>query len=116
MSTSAKNPNRMPTTYAAPFGGPFYWADEQTGELKGAVVAYYSHLVDSTGITEDQTDLVAQYLRYYIAAPCWEKNPHATEHTKKVLDELREKAADLKTVGDISCWLTRAADLGLDPL
>jgi hypothetical protein len=124
MSISAKaRNNQMPTTYAPPLGGPLNWADEQTGELKGAVIAYYSTIApyfsdqgEHRPITEDQIDLVGQYLRYYIDAPIWERNPHATEHTKKVLEQLRETAKDLKTVKDISHWLARAADLGLDPL
>jgi hypothetical protein len=81
----------IPVIYLFPYGTPLYWGNEQSGQLPAAVVAF---LAESTGdgtCSEEQRRLVIEYLKYYIAAPCWE-GPG--------VQSLRERAAQANDDGD----------------
>ena len=62
----------IPTFYRQPLGLPLRWLDEQSGILPAAVTSYFEHALDEKKpFTETQLNLVIQYCRYYINAPCW---------------------------------------------
>lgn len=83
-------------------GLPFYWADEST-DLPAAVNAFLAGQA-----TPAQLARVVQYLDYYIQAPVWRGDD--------ALDDLRRRAPGLTTADEISAWIHRCLEIGLDPL
>lgn len=102
-----KTVSRMPNVYHPLWGTPFYWGDEQSGELVVAIVAYLNHMLTQAPFSGEQCVLVADYLRYYIDAPCWQ-GPD--------LPQLRQQARTLDSAQTIAAWIERCLDSGLDPL
>ncbi len=101
----------MPAAYKPPLGLPFFWKDEISGTLISAVNAYLDNRIKGTAITDEQLGLVRDYLCHWINAPCWENPEFQTE-----LADLRISARDLATAKEISEWIFKALDIGLDPL
>lgn len=97
--------------YRPPLGLPLRWQDEQSGLLPAAVMAYYyhgAHPADHKAPTPGQMSLVIEYVRYYMAAPCWEGGDG--------LERLRAQAAELKTAPDLDHWIGECMEYGIDPL
>jgi hypothetical protein len=97
----------IPQIYLPPTGGPLYWRNEQSGVLPAAVTAFIHKQADV-----DQLKLVAQYIEYYIHAPCWNQaeNGFADE-----LANLRESSKTLLNEHDIFVWIFKALEIGIDP-
>lgn len=115
----------MPNFYAPPFGTPLYWRDEQSGELRLAVTRYFDHCLgpapDATAadleippLTARELNLLAEYCRYFINAPCWQNNLADNEAMLGELRVLIEKSKTLASVESIRRWNEECADLGLD--
>src|ERR1051325_6837163 len=105
---------RMRAVYLPPTGGPLYWRNEESGMLRAAVEAYLSNRVDSNPISPAEVDLVAEYVRHWINAPCWQDG--ADPELRSELQQLRETAKPLRNADDIDAWIHAALDLGIDPL
>ena len=106
---------KIPRFYVPPRGGPLYWRNEQSGVLPDAIWAFINFQADRTNPepTERQLKICRAYLDYYIFAPCWDfpDNAFAEE-----LSALREKVKNLQTPDDISQWIFKCLELGIDPL
>lgn len=107
------NMPQMPSFYIPPLGLPLYWDDEPSGLLSLAVVAYFVQDADKTKPepTAEQLELVINYIRYYIKAPCWE----GAEAFSEELKNLRTQAEGLKTVDDVRKFIHDSMEIGLDP-
>jgi len=120
LTKSEDSASRMPDVYRPPFGLPFYWRDEASGELARAVMAYLDNQTVGGRITEEQITLVREYLAHWANAPCWDHREIATlEQVNDAfpeLGELRRTVSDLKTADQIHDWLMLALDIGMDPL
>ncbi len=103
--------SRMPTFYRNPLGLPLRWQDEQSGQLPGAVLAYFSQTATAT-----QTALVCDYLRYYILAPCWDRPVQDDEEGCLELAHVREQADSLNCTEDINTFIETCLQMGIDPL
>jgi hypothetical protein len=97
----------IPQIYLPPTGGPLYWRNEQSGVLAAAVKAFIQKRAAA-----DQLKLVAQYIEYYIHAPCW--NQAATCFADE-LAHLRESSKSLLNEHDIFVWIFKALEIGIDP-
>lgn len=105
----------IPNVYRPPLGLPLYWRDDQSGVLADAIKAYLDERIEGKQMTAEQFDLVRAFLSYYINAPCWSRN--LTDDEKSVrLMALRADVRNLKKPDDISGWIRRCLDIGLDPL
>ena len=94
--------SRMPTVYLPPYGGPFYWMSEQSGELARAVKAYLAGREHPQDLA-----LVIDYCRYWIDAPAW-RGP--------MIESLRRRIREVRTRQELSAWLKDAVAEGIDPL
>lgn len=103
----------MPDFYRAPLGLPLYWRDEVSGLLKETVEAYLDNRVDGKPITEAEIVLLRDYFAHWINAPCW--SPADSPFLEEIAT-LREEVLELKTAGEISEWIFKAMDIGIDPL
>lgn len=56
--------------------------------------------------------LIQVYLRHWIDAPALDE----TMEDRPALDELRQDVRDIQDQAGIATWLSRAEDLGLEPL
>lgn len=82
---------------------PGYWMHEVSGELRPAIMAYLL----GARMTDKQVATMRAYLRQWINARVW----RGTD-----IDELRQGIDALTSVDAIDAWLTRALDVGIDPL
>lgn len=99
----------MPDFYRPPMGAPLRWQDDVTGKLPRAVFAF---LGGQHTCTPEELALVADYLLYYIKAPCWK-----TEAGPEIFAALR--AATVETLSSreaLDAWLMKALEVGIDPL
>jgi hypothetical protein len=101
----------LATAYRLPFGLPLRWQDEQSGELSRAIEAYLDNRISGETVTDAQITLVRDYIVYYIDAPCWNQEEFVDE-----LRGLRSSARELDSATEISEWIGKAMDIGLDPL
>jgi hypothetical protein len=104
--------NRWNMNYytANPFGlAPFYWANEQ-GALPGAVEAYFDWILEGRSPAAEQVELLCDYARYWINAPCWRD-----DDGELVLAELRERARTLASLESLERWIAEAMSVGIDP-
>jgi hypothetical protein len=108
----------MPKIYVPGPGGsgPLRWQDDVTGELPKAVLAFWNHFIEKTPITAGQTEMVRDYIEYYIDAPCWATGEGEDSGYYEDFMALKERVRSLKTVEEIDAWLKDAYSLGLDPL
>lgn len=104
--------------YLQPIGGPNYWQNEQTGQLRGAVTAYLDNRTRNTPISPADCELVAEYIRHWIHAPMYDVNPYhrIDPQGKKILADLRAEADALTDADSIDRWIHKALDHGIDPL
>ena len=98
---------RMPAFYKFPLGLPFHWRDEVSGQLPAAIDTF----LHRKPLAADQVDLIRDYLKHYINAPCWE-----TETMEEDFAFLRESVDRLMNSSDISGWIMQALEVGCDPL
>ena len=98
---------RIPNIYRPPLGLPLNWRDEASGELPRAVFNFFS----SQQLTAAEISLVAEYCQHYINAPCWD----ATGGFPNELAALRESAATLSSVSEISQWINACLEIAIDP-
>ncbi|RAM49459.1 MAG: hypothetical protein C6Y22_22150 [Hapalosiphonaceae cyanobacterium JJU2] len=106
--------SRIPAIYQQPLGLPLYWRNEESGELPAAIWAYLNFKVDNSKTeppTQDQIDLITDYLIHYINAPCWDK-----EGFEQEFNNLQQRASSLRTPDQIDDWLVDCHEIGLDPL
>lgn len=105
---------QMPNFYVPPLGLPLNWRNETTGALPAAVWAYITHGADrrQPAPTADQLELLIDYIRHYINAPCWD---FPDNYYRDDLVVLRERAKGLKTVDDVQHWIYWALEIALDP-
>lgn len=82
---------------------PGYWMYETSGVLRPAVYAY---LLDDP-LTPEQVAAIRAYLRQWIAAPAW-AGPE--------VQALRAGIDGLQGRREITAWLARAMEAGIDPL
>lgn len=107
--TEKKSP--MPDFYVPPLNTPVHWRNDQSGILPAAVMALHAHGLDATKPFQGkQFALVRDYLRYYIQAPCWQDDEDGD------IARLRASVQGLKTPEDMSKWIMRCLDVGIDPL
>jgi len=102
---------KIPAFY--PQGLPLYWRDEESGQLAKAVNAYLDNRLHGTTVTDEQIELVRDYLVHYIDAPCWDSDDPEMQAD---LQTLRLSARELDSATEISEWIFKGLDLGLDPL
>lgn len=91
---------------------PKYWANEASGDLKPAILAY----TQGQPLTVRDVSLLSAYFAQWVNSPVWDRNPHADEHSKKMLFALRMTAPRLRSRVDIGEWLALAVEQGLDPI
>lgn len=104
--------SRIPPIYFPPTGGPFYWRNIESDELRRAIMRLaesWGGGDDAPDLTEDEVAWIADYFRYWINAPCW-------MDSSGKLEILRENVLKLKTQEDLEVWLEFALDLSIDPL
>jgi hypothetical protein len=92
--------------------GPGYWQYETSGVLQPAVVAY----LEGHELSAEHIAALRAYLRQWIMAPVWDRNPHAGAEEHLWLLRMREAVDGLTTRAVITRWLRQAEEHGLDPL
>lgn len=91
--------------------GPLRWADEQSGILPSAVLAYFGSATgDGKPATPNDVEIVRAYAQYYINAPCWEMGGMEEEFAR-----LRESIKTVASEYELAGWLNLALDIGIDP-
>jgi hypothetical protein len=113
--------SQIPDVYLAPLGAPLNWHDEESGVLRHAVLKLVRFLGHGRTVLTpepdpDELELLGDYIRYYIAAPCWDANPHADDSDRAELAALREESKSLDDCPKIKTFLGHCLKLGLDPL
>jgi len=83
-------------------GVPSYWMNETSGVLRPAVEAY----LNNRSLNKTQIAVLRAYLRQWIAAPAW---------VGPEVERLRDRIDFLVSRGAISCWLSDASEIGIDP-
>lgn len=103
--------SRLLNSYQAPYGIPYYWRNEVSGELPTAVMTYVRYAADKScpAPTDEQISLLRDYFEYYINAPCWTPEGQGWA-------EIKESVSQLRSPADISRWINKCLHLGLDPL
>lgn len=88
---------------------PGYWMHEASGVLRPAIVAYLAKAVDPAAPdpTPHQIGTIRAYLRQWMASPLW---------YGPMIDVLRTQIGEITAWQDISRWLNRASNEGIDPL
>jgi hypothetical protein len=104
----------IPDFYRLPHGLPLYWRDEASGVLAAAVGAYFKHIVEKTPEPNaEQLDLLWQYVRHHIHAPCWEMTCRGAY--EKELADLKARATARGGVLALRAYVAAAIDIALDP-
>lgn len=113
---------RMPDFYrpGPPIEGlPLRWQDDQTGDLKNAVMHY---LAWGAGKRQDPPgdeafEILREYVIYHIKAPCW-RDVQAGQDPgmARDIERLIEKAEEILTLEDVAEHMNKCLELGLDPL
>jgi hypothetical protein len=103
----------MPAFYRPPFGLPFYWMDEMSGVLRGAVRAFLDSRVmpGNPAVDVDQVAALREYLVHFINAPCFDDTGFGAE-----LAKLREDVGGLGSADEIARWIGECMQIGIDPL
>jgi hypothetical protein len=82
---------------------PGYWMNETSGVLEPVVRKYLA----GDELDRDEVRTMRAYLRQWINAPGF---------VGPDVDKLRAGVDHLYNTGDVHAWLSRAFDLGVDPL
>lgn len=108
------NFSRMPTVYikdqASGIELPLRWQDDQSGVLPTAVGMYLDHRTKGSDVGRYALQVVADYLRYYLAAPCWDR--FDAEH----FDTIDQRLAAARTAEDVAQVIALCMAVGIDPL
>ena len=91
---------------------PGYWPYESSGRLEPVVRAY----LKGERLSPEQIATMRAYLRQWIMATVWDKNPHAVGEGFALLDEFRARVNDLTDQPAIDNWLFDVTAWGMDPL
>lgn len=91
---------------------PGYWMWETSGVLRPAIEVYLT----GAAMTPEQVAIMRAYLRQWIDAPVWDRNPHAAESEGAALAAMRRRIDCLTSRPSIEAWLADAVALGMDPL
>jgi hypothetical protein len=83
--------------------GPGYWMNEQSGVLRPVMEAY----LEGRHLTARDVAVMRGYLRQWIAAPLYRGEE---------VDALRASVDGIMSPADITRWLDRAFDAGVDLL
>lgn len=88
---------------------PGFWMNETSGVLRPAIEAYLAPFIDPNAppMTGEQIAAMRAYLRQWIASPDW---------VGPMVDVLRTQIDELVSREEITRWLDRAMDEGIDPL
>ena len=94
--------------YLPPYGGPRYWRDEVSGELRTAIEAFLDREREPT---PQQLGLLKEYIVHWINAPCWRWPPDAWPrlHFETLVRAARNRE-------DLWKDLYQLLDVGIDPL
>lgn len=95
-----------PPVYSLPFGFPVPWQCERA-YLEPAVLAYQGH--------GEVTDRLAQYLAYYVAAPCWLSDPNLTAVDTMLITQAAKALRHATTAAQITPLLNAVARFGVFP-
>lgn len=104
-------PKRIPNTYRPPLGLPLNWKDEISGELPKAVFKYFGR----EPMSAEEISPVGEFCQHYINAPCWDANNNQSGGFPNELAALRQSAALISTVPDISRWISACLEIAIDP-
>jgi hypothetical protein len=115
---------RIPQVYRPPLGLPLRWQDDVSGELPAAVRSYLDHRCgESPAPPAALLDLLIDYLRYHITAPCWSETARMArddgdEEMAAQLIQLRLDICEgrVRTPDEIGAWIHRCLSIGIDPL
>lgn len=91
---------------------PGYWMYETSGELRPAVERY----LKEEKLSARDVELIGAYLRQWIDATVWDKNPVMDAWSRDELERLRDLSRVLTNRGAIEAWVQMAEDFGMDPL
>lgn len=91
---------------------PGYWIYETSGVLRPVIRAY----LNDDPMTGEQIAAMRAYLRQWIGADVWDKNPYARDCDREWLAELRAEIDGLTSREAIKAWLEKASVGGIDPL
>ena len=89
---------------------PGYWSAESSGVLRPAVEAY----LWGEPLMPEHIAALRAYLRQWICAPVWDRNP--SDEAPVILAGLRGRVEALTSRAAIEAWLERADEAGLHPL
>lgn len=102
---------RIPYTYVQPLGLPLNWKNETSGELPKVVFKFFGR----EPLSDEEISLIAEYCQHYINAPCWDAYNNQRSGFPTELAALRQSAAAISTVPDISRWISACLEIGIDP-
>lgn len=83
---------------------PKYWMWETSGVLHAVVKAY----LEGDEMTVEQVGWMRAYVRQWVSSPVWSGTPE--------LEKLQSDVDEIRTRPDIDAWLSRALQIGIDPL
>jgi hypothetical protein len=81
----------------------YYWMHETSGVLRPVVMAY----LQGKDLTQRQVATMRAYLRQWIKDPMWQGEE---------IDGLRQQVETIADKTDISVWIHKALEAGIDPL
>jgi hypothetical protein len=108
-----------------PGGLPLRWQDDVTGMLPRAIRSYIAHRCGKgREPTAEELELVIDYLRHYLCAPCWNeparraRDEHGDDWLASRLITIRLDICEgrVKTSDGIAAWICRCLEIGIDPL
>jgi hypothetical protein len=89
-----------------------YWMYETSSVLRPAIEAY----LGGGPLTLHHIATLRAYLRQWVRATIWDRNPHAGPTEKAWLAGMRDDVDELTSREAIERWLDTALDHGIDPL
>lgn len=98
--------NHIPKVYVEPLGTPLYWMNDETGTMQAAMKPF----LEGQPLSNEQFQLLKEYLTYVIDAPCWRA-------PDPILPELRAQIRAATTAQDIHAWLDACLErAAIDPI
>jgi hypothetical protein len=85
---------------------------ETSGVLRPVIEGYLNH----EPMSPDHIIIMRAYLRQWIRATIWDRNPHAGAKEKAWLAGMRDDVDELTSHAAITRWLRLAEEQGLDPM
>jgi hypothetical protein len=90
---------------------PNYWRYETTGVLQPAIDAFLAG-----SMTPTQISVMRAYLRQWVDASVWDRNPHNTPVDRARLAEMRQRVDGLTNFAAIEDFIADLTDDWMDPL